>query len=133
MESTSVEVYFPKFVLEFIISHVHAFMNKSGNQNFQLALHQFEQDRKGKAQEEIQPWIANLGNFPGGSVVNNSPASTGDAGDPCVCSVPGLGRSPGGGNGHPLHYSCLGNPMDRGAWPGCSPWGGKEWDTTEPK
>ena len=31
-------------------------------------------------------------------------------------SIPGLGRSPGGGNGNPLQYSCLGNPMDRGAW-----------------
>ena len=30
--------------------------------------------------------------------------------------VPGLGRSPGGGNGNPLQYSCLGNPMDRGVW-----------------
>ena len=36
------------------------------------------------------------------------------AGDPV--SVPGLGRSPGEGNGNPLQYSCLGNPMDRGAW-----------------
>ena len=37
-----------------------------------------------------------------------------DAGD--VGSVPGLGRSPGGGNGHPLSYSCLEDPMDRGTW-----------------
>ena len=33
-----------------------------------------------------------------------------------LVSVPGLGRSPGGGTGKPLQYSCLGNPMDRGAW-----------------
>ena len=33
-----------------------------------------------------------------------------------VGSIPGLGRSPGGGHGNPLHYSCLENPMDRGAW-----------------
>ena len=33
-----------------------------------------------------------------------------------LSSVPGLGRSPGEGNGNPLQYSCLGNPMDRGAW-----------------
>ena len=39
---------------------------------------------------------------------------TGDAGD--LGSIPGLGRSPEGGNGKPLQYSCLGNPMDRGAW-----------------
>ena len=31
-------------------------------------------------------------------------------------SIPGSGRSPGGGDGNPLHYSCLKNPMDRGAW-----------------
>ena len=49
--------------------------------------------------------------FPGGSVVKNLPASAGDA-----SSIPGLGRSPGEGNGNPLQYSCLGNPVDRGAW-----------------
>ena len=45
------------------------------------------------------------------SVVKNPPANAGDA-----VSIPGLGRSPGEGNGNPLQYSCLGNPMDRGAW-----------------
>ena len=52
--------------------------------------------------------------FLGGAVVKNSPASAGDARD--LGSIPGLGRSPGGGNGNPLQYSCLGNRMDRGAW-----------------
>ena len=47
--------------------------------------------------------------FPDGTVVKNPPASAGN-----VVS-PGSGRSPGGGNGNPLHYSCPGNPMDRGA------------------
>ena len=47
--------------------------------------------------------------FPGGSAVKNPPASTGDAD-----SIPGLGRSPGEGNGNPIQYSCLGNPMARG-------------------
>ena len=47
--------------------------------------------------------------FPGGSVVKNLPANARDVG-----SVPGLGRSPGGGNGNPLQYSYLGNPIDRG-------------------
>ena len=42
-------------------------------------------------------------------------------------SIPGPGRSPGKGNGNPLQYSCLGNPMDRGA-SGYSPWGRKELD-----
>ena len=49
--------------------------------------------------------------FPGGSVLKNLPANAGDAG-----SIPGMGRSPGEGNGNPLHYSCLENAMDRGAW-----------------
>ena len=49
--------------------------------------------------------------FPGGSVVKNPPANAGD-----TSSIPGSGRSPGGGNGNPLQYSCLGNPMDRIAW-----------------
>ena len=40
--------------------------------------------------------------------------STGDVGD--MDSIPGLGRSPGGGNGHPLQYSCQENPIDRGTW-----------------
>ena len=52
--------------------------------------------------------------FLGGSVVKNPPASAGDAGD--LGSIPGSGRSPGEGNGNPLQYSCLGNPMDRAAW-----------------
>ena len=49
--------------------------------------------------------------FSGGSVRKNPSANAGDPG-----SILGLGRSPGGGNGNPLHYSCLENPMDRGAW-----------------
>ena len=48
---------------------------------------------------------------PGGSVVKNMIVNAGDAGD----MIPGLGRSPGGGNGNPLQNSCLENPMDRGA------------------
>ena len=42
------------------------------------------------------------------------PANAGDVG--AMCSVPGSERYPGEGNGNPLQYSCLGNPMDRGAW-----------------
>ena len=52
--------------------------------------------------------------FPGGSMVKYPPASAGDAGD--VGLIPGMERSPEGGNGNPLQYSCLGNPMGRGAW-----------------
>ena len=51
----------------------------------------------------------NLG-FPGGSEIK---ASAWNAGDPGL--IPGLGSSPGEGNGNPLHYSCLETPMDRGA------------------
>ena len=47
-------------------------------------------------------------------MVNDLPANSGDLGD--TGSIPGLGRSPGEGNGNPLQYSCLGNPIDRGAW-----------------
>ena len=49
-------------------------------------------------------------------VIKNLPANTGDARDAGL--IPGLGRSPGGGHGSPLQYSCLENPMDRGAWQG---------------
>ena len=47
-------------------------------------------------------------------LVKNLPANAGDARDPG--SIPGLERSPGEVNGNPLQYSCLENPMDRGAW-----------------
>ena len=63
--------------------------------------------------------------FPGGSVVKNLPANTGD-----VNSVPGWGRSPGEGNGNPSQDSCLGNPMDRGAWQATVHGVAKESDTT---
>ena len=52
--------------------------------------------------------------LPGGSVVKNPPASAGDSGD--ASSISGSGRSLGEGNGNPFQHSCLGNPMDRGAW-----------------
>ena len=47
-------------------------------------------------------------------MVKNPPANTGDIRD--AGSIPGLGRSPGAGHGNPLQYSCLENPMGRGAW-----------------
>ena len=62
---------------------------------------------------------------PVGSVIKNPPANAGEAG-----SVPGLGRSPGEGNSNPLQYSCLGNPMDRGAWRATVHRVTKELDTT---
>ena len=52
--------------------------------------------------------------LPSGSVVKNLPANAGNARD--AGSIPGSGRSPRVGNGNQLHYSCLENPMDKGAW-----------------
>ena len=52
-----------------------------------------------------------LQSFTGGAVVKNQPANAGDS-----HLIPGSGRSPREGNGNLLQYSCLGNPMDRGAW-----------------
>jgi len=64
--------------------------------------------------------ITGIKGFPGGSDVKESACNTGN---PAL--IPGLGRSPGGGNVNPLKYSCLENPMDRSSW-GC-----KESDTPE--
>ena len=58
--------------------------------------------------------------FPCGSAGKESTCNVGD-----LALIPGLGRSPGEGKGYPLQYSGLENSMD------CSPWGRKEWDTTE--
>ena len=65
-------------------------------------------------------------NFPGGFVVKNPPANAGDQG-----SILGSGRTSGEGNGNPLQYSCLGNPMERGAWLATICGVAKESDTTE--
>ena len=63
--------------------------------------------------DNIQPWRTPfpIWGFPGGSDGKASACNSGDLG-----SIPGLGRSPGEGNGNPLQYSCLENPMDGGAW-----------------
>ena len=55
------------------------------------------------------------------------PANAGDT----IDAIPGSGRSPGGGNGNPLQYSCLENPMDRGAWRAIDPGTTKKSDATE--
>ena len=59
---------------------------------------------------EVAQFVICMG-FPDGSVVQKSSANVGDA-----SSIPGSERSPREGNGNPLQYSCLGKPMDRGAW-----------------
>ena len=67
--------------------------------------------------------------LPGSTVIKNPPASAGDARD--MGSIPGSERSPGEGEGSPRQYSCLENPMDRGALAGYSLWSRKESDPTE--
>ena len=67
--------------------------------------------------------------FPGGSVVKIPPATAGAAKD--AGSIPGSGRSSGEGNGNPLWYSCLENPVSRGAWWTAVYGVAKELDTTE--
>ena len=64
--------------------------------------------------------------FPGSSGGKESAYNAGDLG-----SLPGSGRSAGEVNGNPLQYSCLGNPMDRGAWQATVQGDHKELDTTE--
>ena len=64
--------------------------------------------------------------FPGGSAGKESACNAGDLG-----SIPGLGRSPEGGHGNPLQYSCLENPHRQRSLAGYSPWNGKESDTTK--
>ena len=78
-----------------------------------------------KTVEEFILWASFLIlGFSGGSDSKESACNAGDQG-----SIPGSGRSPGGGNDNPLQYSCLENPMDRGAW--LQSRGRKKLDTTE--
>ena len=65
----------------------------------------------------------------GALVVKNPFASAGDIKNAGL--IPGLGRFPGEGNGNPLQYSCLENPLDKKSLAGYSPWGHKEWGRTE--
>ena len=67
--------------------------------------------------------------FPGGAVGENSPANTGGPRD--MGLIPRLGRSPGGGNGNPLQYSCLEKVHAQRSLAGYSPWDHKELDTIE--
>ena len=65
-----------------------------------------------RGQQTFQRGTEEYLGVPGGLVVKNPPANTGD-----MSSIPGSERCPGEGHGNPLQYSCLGNPMGRGAWP----------------
>ena len=68
-----------------------------------------------------------MSGFPDSSVVKNLPTNAGDTG-----SIPGLGRSPGEGNGNSLQYSCLGNPTERGTWQATVHGVTKGSDSTQP-
>ena len=70
-------------------------------------------------------WVPSLG-YPGSSDGKESACCAGDLG-----SIPGLGRSPGEGNGNLLQYSCLENPTDRGAWRATAHGAAKESEKTE--
>ena len=63
---------------------------------------------------DVLCWLNSHLGFPGDTVIKDPPANAGEAGDEGL--IPGSGRSPGGGNGNPLQYSYLENPMDSGAW-----------------
>ena len=88
-------------------SHTHAHTHPTHTLEYYSAI------KKNEIMPFAETWV-DLGYFPGGSVVKNPLAETGDAGD--EGSIPGFGGPPEEGNGNPLQYSCLGNPMDRGAW-----------------
>ena len=77
------------------------------------------------AVEQQQPTPVFL-SYPGSSDGKESPCNVGDLG-----LIPGLARSPGGGHGNPLQYSCLENPHGQRILAGYSPWGCKESDMTE--
>ena len=82
--------------------------------NFKIFPMLFSIKSREKAGKNIQQVILIGGVSQVALVVKNPPAKAEDVRD--TCSVPGLGRSPGGGHGNPFQYSCLENPRDRGAW-----------------
>ena len=89
-----------------------------------------QQDLTNTGGISLEEGIGTLRSFSGGVVVKNPHANAGDARD--MALIPGSGRSPGEGNSNALQYSCLGNPMDRGAWwAKYSPWGLKESNITK--
>ena len=79
-------------------------------------------EKKKKTPLEVRRYIRS----PGGLVSKESACNAGDLG-----VIPGLGRSPGGGHGNPLQYSCLENPHGQRSLVSHSPWGHKESDMTE--
>ena len=78
----------------------------------------WRREMQGKSSADTNPTfmrdLKEILGFPGGAVVKNPPPNAIDTGDAGL--IPELGRSPAKGNGNPLQYSCLENPMDRGTW-----------------
>ena len=78
----------------------------------------FSENCESDTLSNLKKWLHESQKFKGACqvalVVKNLPANAGDVRE--VGSIPGLGRSPGGGHGHPLQYSCLENPVDRVTW-----------------
>ena len=84
-------------------------------------MYKLDLEKTEEPQIKVQTSIGSQG-FPGSSDGEESAWNVGNQG-----SIPGLGRSPGGGNDNPLQYSCLENPMDRGAWQATVCWVVKSW------
>ena len=77
-------------------------------------IYQKEGHRTTELPDSITGLLTHAEGFPSGVMVKNPPANAGNIRD--TGSIPGWGRSPGGGHGNPLQYSCLEKPIDRGAW-----------------
>ena len=100
--------FFLKYVLKWLTTLNKVI--KSTNLPSPLCL----QTTQKKKKNQLEYHLSLIGGFPGGAVVKNLPANAGASRD--TGSIPGLRRSPGEGNGNPLQYSYLENPMDRGTW-----------------
>ena len=90
---------------------IHIVVQQKLRCHYKTIIPQFKNKLKKKISKKGRSLQMCKGDFPGDS---DGKASAYNAGDPG--SIPGLGRSPGEGNGSPLQYSCLENPMDGRAW-----------------
>ena len=100
-------------------------IKQDGATNWNVATPEMPPNRISKGELIYQPITLKKG-FPGGSDDKEPTCNVGD-----LSSIPGLGRSPGGGHGNALQYSCLKNPQGQRSLAGYSPWGSKELDTGE--
>ena len=113
--SSSVHGIFQARILEWVAISFSRGSSQSRDQTCIscLAGRFFTTEPSGKSQRMLflSLWNHGISSFPGGSEGKASAYNVGD-----LSSIPGLGRSPGEGNGNPFQYSCLENPMDREAW-----------------